>query len=349
MVSSTAPPSQSSYDSKTAPLSYAERAKKGTAQNIKPPAPKSVASLHQPIQHQNAAAKSNINPATAPSPIASTSTTGTVTTSASTASKSSSPSPSVDLTPNSSVVLTRPQTRPPSPSSLSMDPAEGLKASSLAADVADNDEAVLGKGTPSPSARTSPQKPAYNVWNARMEQMAQARAQTRPPPPIQASKSQTTNGTAPTPAEDREAVLFKSHSSSLDPQLKSASTSPRQTTRSLLLSNGSHPAPPVPPPEDDPFVVRPRIVASQPTIVAPPPPPAEDAESWPEVGKANTSPVLTQSNGQTSNDKGSNETKDGEVVQPVATPPKKGAFPLPFTVPHLVGHPLRPQVSTGKD
>ena len=158
------------------------------------------------------------------------------------------------------------------------------------------------------SATNSAQKPApstTNVWNRRMEQMAQSRAK---------SSQASSQVTRPTPnPQDASATSQITTQSALPPNAVSRNT--------LQAPSASSPNGPTRHSEDDAFVVRPRARASG----------VDDIESWPEVGKAASSgsgQVDPESSAKTQ-ERGSRE---GETAP---GPTRKSASLLPELRPRL--------------
>ena len=151
-----------------------------------------------------------------------------------------------------------------------------------------------------------PTPPTSNVWNRRMEQMAQNRAKS-----TQASSQATRPASSP---QDPSITSQNTSQSASSPDAPSRNTSQKPSTSS---QNG--------PPrhsEDDAFVVRPRARA----------PGVDDIESWPEVGKA-----VTSGSGQVDPESSSTKAqeKGGRESETVPGPTRKSASLLPQLRPRL--------------
>lgn len=225
-----------STTTKPAPLSYADRARNHT-KNESLPAKPAV----------NGVSADTLPPASTPGPSKST-----------TVIKVSSPNPKHPPIPPA------PSMRQPSTSNSSTRSTE--PNSTLSA----NGHPPTINGHPSSTSESiTPPHPPVNVWNLRMEQMAQSQATRRSsgiPPAKDPPQSVA--------SQDRDP---NTSSGLRDGVVSSRSNLPVNGVSALVSEN------------DDAFVVKPR--SSQPSV-----PPVEDKESWPEVGSSVTSP--TSNNGK---------------------------------------------------
>jgi hypothetical protein len=329
MVSKTSAISQSSASNTTPTpsLSYADRAKK--AKKEKQPA----LSLN-PIS--SAAQKPNNSNASG--------TTSATTTSGSNASKDGSNPASANITPNSSIIMTRPES-----------PVMNGIANEVTSPLPSHAPAVA----PSP---TTPAKPAPvpNVWSIRKEQMALKAAGH--PPPVQTTPASTLG---PLPSSSSQKQPQNRVTSPTVSRNVASLSAPRNVASTTLLPNTNH-RPPVmngsistsshstasTADSDDPFVVRipphiqppPLSVRSLvPSVSMPsatttsartlppsgsiPLPPTKDVESWPEVGKSGATShqgVQVLDQGQ-SEESGSKDGSEKGQVQGSGPSTKKSA------------------------
>ena len=213
-----------SSTTRPAPLSYADRARNRSKNESLSPKP--------PL---NGVSADSLSPASTPGPSKLTAAT-----------KVSSPnlnhSPSLSASPM----------RQPSTSNPSTRSTETLSV---------NGRPPIINGHPPPNSETvTPPHPPVNVWNLRMEQMAQIQATQR------SSAIPPAKDLSPTDApRDR------------DPNTSSGLRDGAVPLRSIPSTNG---ASTLTPENDDPFVVKPRN--------SNPLPPVEDKETWPEVGSSIT-------------------------------------------------------------
>ncbi|THH19626.1 hypothetical protein EW146_g1601 [Bondarzewia mesenterica] len=208
-------------------------------------------------------------------------------TSNSNASKPSSLLPGVDITSNSSVTSTRMHSSSTSPKPHVEGPAT---------------HDTNGDVTSTAAINTTP---VANVWSLRKEQMAQARASSRP---LQ-SLSQNT-------------VSVQTRNS-----LKNASQEP--SNRTVTRSQNGLPSP-AESGREDPFIVRPHR----------PPPSVDDTESWPEVGKASAITIAKGAPQHINGQIEKNEKREKEEESPsdhVATPRKSASI---VTYPPFLSLPL---------
>ena len=133
--------------------------------------------------------------------------------------------------------------------------------------------ALLAKALSVVAAHTSSQKiPVANVWNIRKEQLAAARAaliKALEKESPQESQEVSTSSEPPSPQNTAPSVCLTSSSAPNTSHDLSRTLNGVTSTR----QDDKH----------DPFIIR-TIVKTRSTN--PPPPPVDDADSWPEVGKA---------------------------------------------------------------
>jgi len=221
-----------STTTKPAPLSYADRARNHTKNEGLPTKPAA-----------NGVSASTLPPASAPGLSKPT-----------TAIKVSSPNPKRFPGPPA------PSMRQPSTSNSSTLSAETNSKLSV------NGRPPTTNGHPPTTSNTiTPPNPPVNVWNVRMEQMAQSQA-TRRSSVIPPAKGSPTSAAS----QDRDP--------NTSPGLREGAVSLRPISPVNGASTlGSE--------NDDPFVVKPRNLQPSNPI-----PPVEDRESWPEVGSSITPP-----------------------------------------------------------
>jgi len=259
------PPMSASSSAKTAPLSYAERAKK--AQNIKPPSSAFPLRPHNTASASTAVPSNTSNSSAPHSTLASVSVTSTLS------------APQNDLDTATSLPLP--------------DAAESIPAvKAMNGDPRPTNSDITSAALSIVDAHTALQRPppAVNVWNVRKKAQTQSQGKSSPstlqtalpplppplppPPPSIKTAPQTT---VPRLANDHDPPLASQRASDTRP-------------------NGNH-GPNIRPPVhdisesapdsvDDPFVVR--VYTQAPRglpPLAPQPPSIDDTESWPEVGK----------------------------------------------------------------
>lgn len=287
------------------PLSYADRAKK--AQNLRPNNP--LRTSPQNVSTASAIAASTSSAASGPSTVASTSTSVA----------KSSPPISTDVTPASSVLSSaKPASRPSSPLQSASNVNGDVKQSAV-----DSSGSVIQ--TETVSAPKPAPVPAVNVWNQRKEeQMARVRSNQG----SAVSGSIQKSSSSPTSSQPQASSLR-----GVESDMPSAVASSSNSSALQNVTNQRSPAATMPngskdnrTREDaDASVLRPRALA------------ADDAETWPEVGKA----VTQANNGHAQADrKGREETEQSgrvherdasrEGSQGQGTSRKSASFPLCF-------------------
>ncbi|TFY73632.1 hypothetical protein EWM64_g10380 [Hericium alpestre] len=222
------------------------------------------------------------------------------------ASKVTSPPTSADPTPSESAASSHTQTSHTTSHSMTEDKGPHPNGAPVTSDP--------------PSAAPAPQQTSKsavpNVWNVRIEQMAQAHAQPRPHP--QNAASSASSSLSPVRISAPASAATSSASASRSPRDSSGSRLQNGVAaHSNMAAAGSHDE------SDTARTQRPR----------PSPPAVDDPESWPEVGKAAVATkapqqgVTAHGNGNQVEGRDTEKEKKDEEASPSHPPtPRKSAF-----------------------
>ncbi|EJF63818.1 hypothetical protein DICSQDRAFT_160326 [Dichomitus squalens LYAD-421 SS1] len=310
------------------PLSYADRAKKAQ-QNARPAAPQ------QPLSRASSQATSSIVTA-ASSPTASRPNVVSPS-----ASRPSLPIPT-GTDPRISPAATSSKPTSPSSADLSSNPRPN-------GDV-NHHHGPTSSDPPALSTSRQSTVPPVNVWDKRKAEMAassRASARTQSSQPLQPMSSSinpslVASSASSPPPSSLDVSAGPSVSVSADISVKSSPSMPPSNTNGHVAHPHDY---------DDPFVVRP---GRSPSVLNPTPPsittpPAiDDAESWPEVGQAATTPINAgngrvegraketgeDDRGHEREGSGGHSSRKSEKLKWVPVPPEDLHFEGPVRNPH---------------